>query len=100
MRFNCGESPGQKRARKRAAAEKKEQARCERLREWHYKFAWWPVRLSFDADGNDISNTCVWLELVRRRGHTEFCALCLLTDRRWKWVYREGDPRDISSNYY
>ena len=85
MRFNCGATPEQK--AKRIALEQKEaKQRKERyLSNWHDKFAWLPVKLDFETDGETDKKKpeCVWLENVRRRG--------IYSQGEWAWVYKLAD---------
>jgi hypothetical protein len=49
-----------------------------RLWTWHPWFAWHPVRIH--VEGGD--DTCVWLELVARRGKVTYSSA---PDYRWKY---------------
>ncbi len=62
MRFDCGETRGEKR---------------RRLEGWHIWYAWYQVRLG--------SHGCRWLEDVERKG-TWFQAV---DDEYWSWTYRD-----------
>jgi hypothetical protein len=64
MRFDCGETWAEKKAR---------------LGQWHRKFLWWPTKLA-DHD-------CRWLEYVERRGTYESWS----EGSYWNWEYRSID---------
>lgn len=60
MRFDCGETWPERRAR---------------LENWHLFFAWYPVKIK-DHD-------CAWLERVLRKGKWD----CNWGESTWTWSY-------------
>lgn len=61
MKINCGETQKEK---------------FSRLEQWHYWFAWYPVRLG--------SRDCRWLETIERKGKYYGG----YSDIGWVWEYR------------
>ena len=59
MRFDCGETHEEKKAR---------------LREWHRWFAWYPIEIT--------EHDCRWLEWVMRKGEYSW------SDCWWVWFYK------------
>ena len=68
MKFDCGEDPLKKGLREE-----------DRLRGWHTKFAWFPVRIG--------DNDCRWLEFVERKCPSAYYTRC-------------GNKIVLSSNIY
>jgi len=78
MKFNCGLTPKEKEEIKRQRV----MAEAEAAKQWHVRFAWWPVRLTG-------THTRVWLEHFEARVQATYSS-----DRhgaeRWhnEWQYR------------
>ncbi len=60
--------------------EQREELREERLRSWHKKFLWLPVRMT--EDKNDVR----WLEFVYRKGRKSWCD----DGHYWSWTYADN----------
>jgi hypothetical protein len=69
MKYNCDARADRRKA--------KELAYMAFIRQWHTKFAWWPIKL---AHGD-----CRWLETIERR-RVEVNSMYYGWD--WKWEYR------------
>ena len=71
MKFNCGPTQAEKKQKfiEEFNSRKKkffEDPEVIRVQKWHKWFAWKPVRIQVNVNG-EKSNKCIWLEWVERR---------------------------------
>lgn len=65
--------------------EDRRKAKLAARREWHKRFAWFPVRI--------IGGPYVWLEFVEARESSELVGSGNWQEREWVWQYRPWDSR-------
>ncbi len=76
MRFRCGKPLHVRIDEHLKARTERWKRKKARLEDWHYWFAWRPVRLN--------TGECCWLEKVRRKGTFEEGYFC---GDYWTWEY-------------